>query len=176
MLHRFMMTWPVLAGALTAHAADEPQRPLTAEQARVVHEQEVVAAVAELKVTLNRLKEAYRSQLQAIRAAAQSAGNSAEVQRVEELLKPDLPVVRLESRRWLWKSQDGFFEQLHEGHWVEKVPNGDANLFDESIRTDSYVELSNRGAIVRLYEDHCDVRLLPAREFKTFYRGSWKLD
>jgi hypothetical protein len=176
MLIRLLLSWPVLVVSFTAHAAGEPQTPLTAEQARVAHEQEVVAAIAEVRATLIRLQEAYRSQLAAIRAAAQAAGNRAEVQRADELLQPDLSIVRLQSRRWLWKSQDGFFEQLHEGHWVEKVPNGDANLFDESIRTDIYVELSNRGAIVRLYEDRCDVRLLPSREFKTFYRGSWKVD
>ena len=115
----FAMT--VLAGSRT-FSDDERGSDTTAEQARLQHEQYVLQEVEHLRGILVSLLNEHRSQLETIREAAASAGDQDEVRRVNELLAEDSRVVRLEVRRSLWRSRSGFFERLHEGHWVEKVP------------------------------------------------------
>lgn len=125
-------------------------------------------------------------------AAGGSLDYEARVGTLFKQLERDVEIVRVETgeassdrsvpvlmqRRSLWKSKDGsgFFERLNSGHWVEKVPNGGANLFLESVRQPEYVELGRvdgTGTRVRLYEDKCDV-MLSGKSFRTFYRGQWE--
>lgn len=175
MLYRILLVSAV-AFCTPAVWADEetPQESQTAKQVRLAHEQEVAAAIAARRANLRELHQAYLSQLQALRAAANSAGNQPESQRATELIETDPQVLRLEPRRSLWKSRDGFFERLHEGHWIEKIPNGDAKLLSEAYRTGDYVELSGPDTIVRLYEDRCMVRFpSKGKPFTKFYDGKW---
>lgn len=89
---------------------------------------------------------------------------------------PNRVLPRLQMRRTLWKSRKGgYFERLHDGYWVERVPSGRAHIFSEPSRTDKYVELTRTdgNAICRLYEDRCDVLLKGKKGFKTFYRGKF---
>ena len=171
----------VLAIALCTSAASADDENLaettTAEQVRLAHEREVTAAISALRTNLKDLHLAYLSQLQAIKAAANTNGNASESQRATELIEHDPEVLRLEPKRSLWKSRDGFFERLHEGHWIEKIPNGNAKLFSEAYRTADYVELSGPNTIVRLYNDRCMVRFPSnGKPFKKFYDGAWKLN
>jgi len=178
MLLRILLVSAIAISAPAAQAADDdPPEPLTADQVRLAHERQVTAAIAALRENLKDLHLTYLSQLQAIKAAANTGGNQSESQRATELIEHDPDVLRIEPKRSLWKSRDGFFERLHEGHWIEKIPNGNAKLFSEAYRTADYVELSGPNTIVRLYNDRCMVRFpSDGKPFKKFYDGAWKLN
>ena len=115
-----------------------------------------------------RVREAFKEFQATVEAIAEDTENA----------DPDRLVPALVSRRHLWVNKDdtGFFHKVHSGHWVERVPNGDANILVEVSRKEGYIELSNVNgqALIRLYEDRCDVMLKSAKQFKTFYRGEWK--
>lgn len=158
--------------------SDEEQGGATsAEQASLQHEQQVLQKVEELRKALDDLQAVYLAQLAAIRESAAAAGDTDEVRHIDQLRAEDSRVVRLEPRRWLWKSRNGFFERLSDGHWIEKVPNGDGKLFSESARNHDYVELQHPTTIVRLYDNRCMVRF-PKRDrgFRKFYDGGWAVE
>jgi len=77
-------------------------------------------------------------------------------------------------KRLLWKHGNNYFEKLNDGHWVERVGDGNANIFAQSTVNERYIELSRAGALVRLYDDRADVLLKGRKGFKTFYRGGWR--
>ena len=175
MLIRSVLVTSIVFCAPAVWAQDEsPPENQTADQVQLAHEQEVGAAIAELRSKLRELHQAYISRLQALRTAANTAGDQTEAQRATELIEFDPQMLRLEPRRSLWKSRDGFFERLHEGHWIEKIPNGDAKLLSEAGRTAEYVELSGQNTIVRLYDNRCMVRFpSDGKPFAKFYDGAW---
>lgn len=78
------------------------------------------------------------------------------------------------SKRVLWKHKKGYFEKLNDGHWVERVGNGAANIFAQSTVNDQYIEISRAGAIVRMYNNRAEVLLKGRKGFQTFYNGSWE--
>lgn len=161
--------------AATAVADDEPRR--SADRARRAYDAAVEDAIAELRERLTALREEFVEEIQTLRTAAEGEGDAGALRKADAALAAESDIIRVEPRRSLWKSQHGFFERLHEGHWIEKIPNGDAKLFAEAGRTAEYVELSGVNTIVRLYEDRCEVRFPSEnRPFRKFYDGAWETE
>lgn len=82
-------------------------------------------------------------------------------------------------RRSLWRHAEGggFFERLNNGFWVQKMGGtGEAKLFNTSDRTQAYVEIGHVGGrtVIRLYEDHMDVRHENSTVFKHHAKGAWE--
>lgn len=153
---------------------DEEHQLITATQLRRSYDATVSATIDDAQAQLEELDREFVEQIEQMKTAAEAVGNVTAVRECEEAMETDRQMLRAEPERSLWTSSEGFFERLHEGHWIEKVPNGDANIFDESVRTAEYVEISRANAVVRLYDDRCEVRLLPARNYRKFYTGGWQ--
>lgn len=168
----------VLIVTLIANAGDDaPAEARTADQAWRAYERDVDNAIAEVQQHLADRRTEFTFEVMAIQAAAIEADDDERADAARDYLSQDENVIRVEPRRSLWKSEDGFFERLHEGHWIEKTPSGDAHVFDESARTADYVEISRTdgGAICRLYDDRCEFRLLPRdRAFRHHSDGGWE--
>ncbi len=167
----------ILLTFVTRIQADDEPSAATVRSVVRGYEQRSEDAVAEFRRTLRALRDDFEAEIATVRSAANDAGDSAEVGRADEALDEDPQIIRVEPRRSLWKSANGFFERLHEGHWIEKIPNGNAKLFSESARTEEYVEISGQNTIVRLYENKCMVRFpSDGKPFKKFYDGRWELE
>lgn len=129
--------------------------------------------------TAKAAREKYSKALDESVKKAVEAGDLEEVKRivaVKEGLEGNAPVTEKDGKveRVLWKHKNGYFERLNDGHWVERVGNGNANLFAQSTNIDEYIEITNVGAIVRLYDERVDVLLKGKKTFSTFYRGGWE--
>lgn len=140
------------------------------------------AAKAAYEADLKAAREKYSMTLDEAAKKAVEAGELDEVVRIknvkDRLAGGDKPAKAVKSdtiKRVLWKHKNGYFERLNDGHWVERVGNGDALLFVGSNVTNEYIEISRPGAVVRIYDKHTDVRFgkEAKRGFKRLYAGGW---
>jgi hypothetical protein len=78
-------------------------------------------------------------------------------------------------QRVFWSHPQGFFDNVADGKWLERSPNG-AFHFVEAARTDDYVELRNpqSGTLVRLFGDRCELKGSQQRVFTPRYQGAWQ--
>lgn len=139
-------------------------------------------ALAAYKADLKAAREKYAAALDEAAKKAVEAGELDEVVRIKEV-KDELngdanggsnAGKSAKPPRVLWKHKGGYFEKLNDGHWIERVGDGKANIFAQSTNSDQYIEITREGAIVRLFSDRVDVLLKGRRGFKTFYRGGWQ--
>jgi len=137
------------------------------------------AAQEAYEAELKAAREKYAEALDAAAQEAVEAGELEEVVRIKEA-KEGLDGSASnegELKRVLWKHKDGYFEQLNDGFWIERVGNGDANIFAQSTTHDGYIEISRvNGArvLVRLYDKHAELLTPKSRGFKRLpYKGEW---
>lgn len=161
-------TLTVTISALTAHTSFAQE--FTTEAAK--------EAKSTYEAGLEKLKEEYKQSLTKAAVKAAEEGDLDEVVRIKEAkegLEGKAEGEDEESKRVLWKHKVGYFERLNDGHWIERVGNGDAHIFAQSSNTDEYIELSRvTGArvLVRIYDDY--VELITRAETKRLkYRGEW---
>jgi hypothetical protein len=136
------------------------------------------AAKAAYEADLKAAREKYSQALDEAAKKAVEAGELEEVVRikvVKEKLSGKASPKSDQVERVLWKHKHGYFERLNDGHWVERVGNGDALLFVGSNVTDEYIEISRPGAAVRLYDKRSEVRFAKEakRGFRRLYAGEW---
>jgi len=140
------------------------------------------AAQAAYEADLKAAREKYSMALDEAAKKAVEEGELDEVVRIKDVKdriagggKPAKADKSEKNERVLWKHKNGYFERLNDGHWVERVGNGDALLFVGSNVTDEYIEISRPGAVVRIYDKHTDVRFAKEakRGFKRLYAGDW---
>jgi hypothetical protein len=138
------------------------------------------AAEAAYEADLKIAREKYSKALDESVKQAVEAGDLEEVKRivaVKEGLEGKAPVTEKDGKveRVLWKHKNGYFERLNDGHWIERIGTGNAAIFSASNLGDEYIELNRPVAIVRLYDDHCDVlfRNQATKGFKRLYKGEW---
>jgi hypothetical protein len=93
----------------------------------------------------------------------------------ELLYEGDWAAPQAAEKRVFWSHPLGFFDNVADGKWLERSPNG-AFYFVEAARTDDYVELRNTrsGTLVRLFNDRCELKVAQQREFAVRYQGGWK--
>ena len=80
------------------------------------------------------------------------------------------------AERKFWRHSDGHFENIKDGQWEEKSPNGNHH-FVEKERTEAFIELfdKTRACFVRLYENHCDVKFQNGN-YQKLYDGTWRIE
>jgi probable HAF family extracellular repeat protein len=101
------------------------------------------------------------------------AGQNNQVANPPPQNEPERSTTRAEARiRWV--HANGSFERLGPGRWQETLPKNKLR-FSESAHNEKYIEIRRApGVVVRLYDDHCQVKFPEDREFKLLYRGTWQ--
>lgn len=150
----------VLAQRFTTNAANE---------AREAYEEDLAAA-----------RKKYADALDEAAKKAVAADDLDEVVRINAVKKSLEGGAGLESKqspkRELWKHKNGYFEQLNDGFWIERVPNAHAHIFAQGEVNDRYIEISRvtgGRTLVRLFVGHAEFLPPGAQGFRRLYRGRW---
>lgn len=142
------------------------------------------AAKAAYEADLKAAREKYAAALDQAAVAAAADGDLDEVVRIKAE-KDSLAVTATGSvesapqTRVLWKHKHGFFEKLNDGHWIERVGDGAANIFVEVSRNEEFVEISRvtrTKCIVRLYDNRTEALFIGdgKNKFEPLHRvGGW---
>jgi hypothetical protein len=78
-----------------------------------------------------------------------------------------------DKRRTMWKHARGSFRHIERDRWEESLPKTQLD-FVQIQRTEEYTEIRrDPGVLVRIYDDHCDVKFPGDSDFHLLYRGAW---